>query len=135
MGYQPQKYHWIAYSGFNQEELDKGKEEFIFRIVFCQWQCYICFVFPFLLLPAIGMAAASVLSRKGSCETSRKANAFQPQLALHLIHALFHILTVGITAWSSGKQCYTGACVHLSSPVSFEESDTFLPNRIGNFAF
>lgn len=92
MGYQPQKYHWVAYSGFNQEEWDKGEEEFIFGIVFCQWQCYISFVFPFLRLPATGRVVASVLSRKGSCETSCKANAFQPQLALHLIHALVHIL-------------------------------------------
>lgn len=93
------------------------------------------FVFLFLILPAIGMAAASVLSRKGSCESSRKANAFQPQLALHLIHALFHVLTVGITTLSSGKPCYTGACVHLSSPVSLEEGDTFLPDWMGDFAF
>lgn len=135
MGYQPKKYHWIAYSGSNQEERDKGKGDFIFGTVFCHWQCYICFVFLFLLLPAVGMAAASVLSRKGSWETSRKANAFQPQLALHLIHALFHILTVGITALSSGKPCYAGACVHPLSPVSLEESDTSLPNPMGNFAF
>lgn len=117
MGYQPQNYHWIAYSGFNQEEWDKGEEGFIFGIVFCQWQCYICFAFPFLRLPAIGRAVASVLSRKGSCETSRKANAFQPQLALHLIHALVHILPVGITALSSGKQRYTGAT--FICPVQF----------------
>lgn len=61
---------------------------------------------------------------------------YQPELGLHLLHLLIHILIVAITSllWRCNPK-HMHACIHLSSPFFLEESDSAPPPRNTEFCF